>query len=941
MLNTQWIKMLNRRKLLALLLFVFVGQTVYADELDSVFVYHATFEYDGWEYAINLSDDVGKAYLVGPASTSDQASSRRPRKTVLFGPYWVWPEEIQERCLEKVPPTSSPDGSRPTKGYLCFDCAMSVMMFVKSRSLTPIRTELAEVDDDDKVYTVELQVIGQCAVMGNEDVVTIEIPNTVTTIWQGAFACCPNLESVTIPSSVRALGYGAFGKCTKLASINIPGSVKHIGENAFIGCTALESATLNEGVKQIDGGIFSECHNLSSLSLPSSLEYIGAWAFNETSSLKQKITLPKSLKSIEEYAFFECGLTELDFAEDAVIQTIGENAFDDCDNLEKVTLPASLKTIGASAFQVCPELKEVTLPPNLISIGQNAFGSCFKLATITCQQTTPIDIPDNTFYSSVYKTATLKVPKGTKDLYKAANGWKNFLKIDDGTDNSNIISFVDENVKAICVANWDTNGDGELSMQEAEVVTDFKSAFRYNTDITSFDELKYFTALTQIGAYEFQGCTQLRSVIIPKNVSNMYGSCPFERSGLETIAIDTDNPYLNLTDGIIYNKNKTTVIAFLPFLEGSITLPGTVTEIGYQAGASWCDVTNITLPASLKKIKFGGLSGFRCQTLHLPAQVESVIGRGSISEYCKEITVESGNQHFESIDGVLYSKGGTTLVAYPYSKEGNEYAIVDGTQKIAEYAFYCDNLTKLVLPSTISSLESWAIPYCKIEQFICNCATPPLAKDAFPGITVSNVIVPTGSKEAYQVADGWKAFNNIQEAEVVSLPKATITYANSLPLDFSTPIEGLKAYVVSDVTDGFALLTEVTEAVPAGTGLILKGTAGQSYAILTAATASVIDANMLVGVTANTAIGGNGLDYILQDGKFVKANAGTINAGKAYLRLDVALARQVIEIDEGTTGIDSNLRTRNTNVLFNLKGQRIRQPAKGLYIVNGRKIFIK
>jgi hypothetical protein len=61
---------------------------------------------------------------------------------------------------------------------------------------------------------------------------------------------------------------------------------------------------------------------------------------------------------------------------------------------------------------------------------------------------------------------------------------------------SPVITFADANVKAICVANWDTNGDGELSEEEAAAVTSLGVVFKGNTEITSFDELQYFTGLT-------------------------------------------------------------------------------------------------------------------------------------------------------------------------------------------------------------------------------------------------------------------------------------------------------------------------------------------------------------------------------------------------------------------------------------------------------------
>ena len=65
------------------------------------------------------------------------------------------------------------------------------------------------------------------------------------------------------------------------------------------------------------------------------------------------------------------------------------------------------------------------------------------------------------------------------------------------------ISFADENVKAICVANWDTNGDGELSYAEAAAVTDIGQVFRGNSNIKVFDELQFFTGLNNITSYAF------------------------------------------------------------------------------------------------------------------------------------------------------------------------------------------------------------------------------------------------------------------------------------------------------------------------------------------------------------------------------------------------------------------------------------------------------
>ena len=81
---------------------------------------------------------------------------------------------------------------------------------------------------------------------------------------------------------------------------------------------------------------------------------------------------------------------------------------------------------------------------------------------------------------------------------------------------ADIITFADPAVKAVCVAHWDTDGDGEISYNEASAVTDsmFGTKFRNNTEIVSFDELNYFTGVTALPAYSFSGCTSLESVNI-------------------------------------------------------------------------------------------------------------------------------------------------------------------------------------------------------------------------------------------------------------------------------------------------------------------------------------------------------------------------------------------------------------------------------------------
>ena len=195
-------------------------------------------------------------------------------------------------------------------------------------------------------------------------------------------------------------------------------------------------------------------------------------------------------------------------------------------------------------------------------------------------------------------------------------------------------------------------------------------------------------------------------------------------------------------------------------------------------------------------------------------------------------------------------------------------------------------------------------------------------------------------------------------SEVVSTTIGTTGYSTfscPLPLDFSG-VSGLTAYVATSVADGAVHLTSVTTA-PANTGLVLAGTANETYNIPVTASAETPASNMLVGCIVSTTVAKDATskfnNYVLVNesgtAKFQSLvdNGATVGAGKAFLKNGAysAGARSLqIVFDDETTGVSSltpSPSPKGEGSIYTLSGQRVNQPTKGLYIVNGKKVIMK
>ncbi len=157
----------------------------------------------------------------------------------------------------------------------------------------------------------DVTLIGTAAFMGNSNIVSITLPESVASINSNAFAECPNLEAfygkfastdnrcLIIDNTLRMFAPAG------LTNYTTPAGITAIRNSAFFGCTKLTSVTISNGVKSIDGAAFAQCKGLRTVTIPNSVETIGSSAFAQC-SLLTSITLPESVSSIGSFAFMDC-----------------------------------------------------------------------------------------------------------------------------------------------------------------------------------------------------------------------------------------------------------------------------------------------------------------------------------------------------------------------------------------------------------------------------------------------------------------------------------------------------------------------------------------------------------------------------------------------------------------------------------------------------------
>lgn len=567
-------------------------------------------------------------------------------------------------------------------------------------------------------------------------------------------------ESFVLPDSVKTIDYAAFEDCTNLKSIEYsPDNVEKIGSEAFYSsgltaarifagitygsdvfrnCQQLKDVSIEEGASGITAEMFAYCTSLEQISIPDSVTYIGSAAFSSCTML-QEITIGNGVKNIYDWAFIDCtALQEINISDS--VETIGYQAFSGCTALTTVTIGSGMRYISSHAFEkfykssgdvplenltVSPENSfyssennvlfnkektelilypagitgtEYILPDTICKISDSAFANNTSLTKLIFNQGLE-EIADQSF-NGCTALAEITIPDSVKDIGTGAFADTAFYQDD---------------------SNW-TDG----------VLYNGGWLLGVKTDIETLNIKPDTFGLADrcLASQSFFYPISLKTISVPDSVQKIYDGTFRDCEYLESITVDAGNELYSSENGVLYDKEKTRLLAFpAAFNAAEFTIPSTVETVAPYAFYDNKTLTSVTVPSSVKTIENDAFSNCsNLETLHLN---EGLVSIGEYAfYYCDMLdlnTLPNSVTHIGHCafnDTAAYDNEvnwendlfyiGNCLLGSRQHTGAEPITVKDGTRLIADYAFsyYFQNVTEIVIPNTVTQIGKDAMLSC-------------------------------------------------------------------------------------------------------------------------------------------------------------------------------------------------------------------------------------
>lgn len=343
---------------------------------------------------------------------------------------------------------------------------------IKEYTGTSLHPEIPSEIDGYKVLKLSSSAFAE-----DEEIVGINLPDTLSYLEEGVFKNCISLEMIEIPAAIKSIPFGAFDGCTalnsvkmhgdksisdeafkdcaKLEIVNIDGNVTSIGntksENyyaefkngsyCFAGCFSLKTFIVTGNIGEIFSGAFYNCNNLESILIGGNIETIWNYAFFGCSALGD-IALGGYIGYIEEHNAFENTLIYPDsdgfviLGGHVLVKYSGDDksvvipdkvtsistAFKGNSKLSSLKLPSTLEHIGREAFADCISLTHVKIPASVKEWGWGAFHWCLSITSIELEEGLTV-IGEGAFFECE-KLKSIRIPRSVTEIGDEAFGYK-------------------------------------------------------------------------------------------------------------------------------------------------------------------------------------------------------------------------------------------------------------------------------------------------------------------------------------------------------------------------------------------------------------------------------------------------------------------------------------------------------------------------------------